>query len=68
MVLKPLLRFVIQSVLSNMAQHGGGVYTKSYTFNSKKPKKEGTIEVNQKSNTASHQSSEGEYIDFEEIK
>ncbi|TAH26824.1 MAG: DUF4834 family protein [Cytophagales bacterium] len=69
LVLKPLLRLVITSVLSKMAQQGGTAY-KSYTYTTKqKSKPEGTIEVEQKpQNSKGKDGSYGEYIDYEEVK
>ncbi len=70
LVLKPLLRIVIQMVLSRIAKQGGS-FQRSYTFNTTKKKPEGTIEVETpttKNNSKNNPNTTGEYIDFEVVK
>ena len=68
LVLKPLLRVVIQMVLSRIAKQGGS-FQRSYTSTNTKRKPEGTINVDTPpSSNKNNPSSTGEYIDFEVIK
>ena len=70
LILKPLLRLVISSVLGKMAQQGG-TFQRSYTYPNKKQKPEGTIDVepNVKSNAKNSKATDaGEYVDFEVVK
>lgn len=70
LILKPLLRLVISSVLGKMAQQGGA-FQRTYTYPNKKQKPEGTIDVEPKvKNNAGYSkgADTGEYVDFEEVK
>lgn len=70
LILKPLLRLVISSVLGKMAQQGGS-FQRSYTYPNKKQKPEGTIDVEPKvknNDGRAKAADSGEYIDYEEIK
>ena len=69
LVLKPLLRIVIQMVLSRIAKQGGS-FQRSYTTGNTKRKPEGTINVDipPSNNGKNNPSGTGEYIDFEVIK
>ena len=70
LILKPLLRLVIGSVLGKMAEQGGQ-FQRTYTYPHKKRKPEGTIEVEvepKHTNRSSGRKDTGEYVDYEEVK
>lgn len=72
LIFKPVLRLVITSVLSKMAQQGGAFNQKAYRYTAQTKKRpDGSIVVedpNIKNNAKNPASDAGEYIDFEEIK
>ena len=67
LILKPLLRFVIQNAVSKMANQGGGQF-KTYS----KRKSNSNVDINipstQKKYGPSPNKDSGDYIEFEEIK
>lgn len=70
LILKPLLRLVIGSVLGKMADQGG-TFQRTHTYPNKKRKPEGSIDVEPEPKTANPRSNPkdtGEYVDYEEVK
>lgn len=70
LILKPLLRLVIGSVVGKMADQGN-TFQRTYTFANKKRKPEGTIEVEPEpkaANSRNNPKDTGEYVDYEEVK
>lgn len=71
LLFKPILRLIIQSVVSKMVRNQqGGPFTRTYTNGGKKP--EGTIDVDyippQNKKGPAPSPSTGEYVDYEEVK